>query len=211
MYRKVIAVGMFVGVAALASGAVILKEDFTAAQNGTLPASLSASFDGGVDVIVVPLATMQPTPAADHTGGDGYVCRVGDLGSAGGGYNWIFPASPSPQSDVHIGAWVYIDWTTWDATPLERDYMILARLQNTDPQVAGTVGSTRQAYFFAVTANSSWTGISPNPTNFRPVLFKRVGSTHTLLQQGSSDVSRSRDHRQQSDSEGRWDDRVHRD
>lgn len=181
--------GLFASVTALASGAVVLQEDLTPAQNGTLPASLSASYDSGVDVVVVPLATMQPTPPADHTGGDGYVCRVGDIGTGGGGYNWIFLASPSPQADIKISGWVYVDWTTLDATPLERDYLILGRMQNTNPMVTGSTAGTRQAYFFGVTAYSSWTAISPNPTNFRPVLFKKVGTTHTLLQERASDVT----------------------
>ncbi|MGC8842107.1 MAG: hypothetical protein ACP5QZ_11740 [Candidatus Sumerlaeaceae bacterium] len=185
MFSKLIIAGLFAGVAAFASGAVVLQEDFTASQNGTLPGSLSASYDAGVDVIVVPLATMQPTPVTDHTGGDGYVCRVGDIGSSGGGYNWIYLASPSPQADARVSGWVYVDWTTLDATPLERDYLILGRMQNTDPQVS----PTRQAYFFGVTAYSSWTGISPNPTNFRPVLFVKSGTSHTLIQEGSSDVT----------------------
>lgn len=188
MYRKLMTAGIIAGIAGVASAAVVLQEDFTAAQNGTLPGTLSASYDSGVDVIVVPLSTMSPTIGADHTGGDGYVCRVGDLGSAGGGYNWIFLASPSPQTDVNISGWVYVDWTQWDASPLERDYLILGRMQNSNPMVTGTAAGTRQAYFFGVTAYSSWTGISPNPTNFRPILFKKVGTTHTLIQEGSSDV-----------------------
>jgi hypothetical protein len=187
MYQKLIAVGALVAVASIASATVVLQENFTSAQNGTLPGSLSASYDGGTDVVVVPLATMQPTPPTDHSGGDGYVCRVGDLGTGGGGYNWIFLASPSPQTDVRIAGWVYVDWTTLDGTPQERDYLILGRMQNTNPQVS--VGGTRQGYFFGVTAYSSWTGISPNPTNFRPVLFKKVGGSHTLIQEGSSDVT----------------------
>ncbi len=189
MYKKIIAGGLLASLAAVATGAVVLQEDFTPAQNGTLPGTLSASYDSGVDAIVVPLATMQPTPPVDHSGGDGYVCRVGDLGTGGGGYNWIFLSSPSPQSDVRIAGWVYVDWTTLDGTPQERDYMILGRMQNTNPQVTGSAAGTRQAYFFAVTAYSSWTGISPNPTNFRPILFKKVGTTHTLLQEGANDVT----------------------
>jgi hypothetical protein len=190
MFRKLLTASLFASVAVCASGAVVLQEDFTSAQNGTLPASLSASYDSGVDVVVVPLATMQPTPGSDHTGGDGYVCRVGDLGAGGGGYNWIFLASPSPQADVKISGWVYVDWTTLDATPGERDYIILGRMQNTNPQVTGSAAGTRQGYFFAITAYSSWTGISPNPTNFRPILFKKVGTTHTVIgSEGTSDVT----------------------
>jgi len=186
MKGKFITVGLVAAVAAAASGAVILQEDFTSAQNGTLPASLSASYDGGTDVVVVPLATMQPAIGADHTGGDGYVCRVGDLGPGGGGYNWIYPTSAAPQTDVRVAGWVYVDWTTWDPTPLERDYMIMARMTNVNPQSS----PTRQGYFFLVTANSSWSGITPDPPNFKPFLMKKVGTSHSVIgSYGASDVT----------------------
>lgn len=191
MIRRLICAGLVIGAAAMGSSAVVLQEDFTSAQNNTLPGTLSASYDGGTDVVVVPLATMQPTISGDHTGGDGYVCRVGDLGTGGGGYDWIFLTSPSPQADVRIAGWVYMQWdaATFDGTPQERDYIILGRMQNTDPQVVGVASGTRQAYFFAVTAYSSWTGISPNPPNFVPILFKKVGSTHTLLSTAPNTVA----------------------
>ena len=54
---------------------VELQESFTSAQNGTLPTSLTADYDPGVDVAVVPLASMQPVPTVDHPGGDGSVRR----------------------------------------------------------------------------------------------------------------------------------------
>ncbi len=182
MAKRIATILLFLGVTSFASAAILLQEDFTPAQDGTLPTTLSASFDPGVDVKVTALSNILPTPVGDHTGGDGYALQVGDLGTGGGGYNWAFPSDASgitAEANCKISAWIYIDWANMDATPQERDYMLMLRLQNgRDPQA---VSPTRNAYWFLVTANSSWSGISPNPPNYKAFIMKRVNTTQTKL------------------------------
>jgi len=169
--------------------AVIQQNNFTSGENNTLPSNLTASYDPGVDVNVVTIATMSPTPPVDHTGGDGYVLRVGDLGSAGGGFDWAYPEPVNSQTNCKISVWVYVNWSTWDATPLERDYLLMLRLAAQNPQTA----PARNGYLFLITANSSWDLGLINPTNYRPFIMKRVGSTapsYTILgTYGPSDVT----------------------
>lgn len=177
-------------VTAGAFAAIIQQNDFTSAENGTLPSNLGASYDAGVDVIVTTLASMSPTPPSDHTGGDGYVLRIGDLGTGGGAWNWAYPNPVSSQTDCKISAWVYIDWTTWDATPTERDYVLALRLQSQNPQTS----PARQGYIFMITANSSWNGGAILPTNYRPFIMKRVGTdsgtSYTVIgPEGTADVT----------------------
>jgi hypothetical protein len=185
--KKVLLFGL--ALAGVASIATAQSYNFTAAEVNTLPAGLSASYDGGVDAIVVPFGTMSPTIGADHAGGDGHVARIGDLAAGGGGYNWIFPTTQPSIADVRISGWVYVDWETVDGVA-ERDYIQLIRLQNADPQVTGSAAGTRQGYFFLVTKDSSWGGLATNPTNKRPFIMKRVGTVHTLIgSEGTTDVN----------------------
>lgn len=176
----------------LSFGAVLVQGDFTPAQSGTLPTEFSGSYDGGTDVAVRPLADFSPAISGDHTGGDGYACRVGDIGSGGGAYNWAYLTSAAAAGDQRLTAWVYISDANMD-TPAaaERDYMMLARMQNTNPQTAITGGYSREAYFFAVTYNSSWSGMpAPVPANAMPILFKRDGTgNHTRLWEGTTAVA----------------------
>lgn len=185
--KRLLFSALLAGVASLAPGAIILQEDATPGQVGTQPASLLASFDGAADVQVVTLATMSPTIGADHAGGDGHVLRVGDIGAGGGSFNWAYEAAGTPQTDVAVSAWVFVEWTTRDGTPLERDYLIIARKQTAaNPQSA----PARNGYMLAITADSSWGGISPNPPNFKPFIMKRSGTNTTLLSSyGVADVT----------------------
>lgn len=190
MLKRFAFVPLFALAASIGIGAIVQQNDFTQAQNGTLPADLTASYDPGVDVLVVPFGSANPTPPADHAGGDGYVCQVGDLGTGGGGYDWVYSATAAVQTDCKMTAWIYVDWVNWDTpTALERDYMVMLRMQNDrDPQVQGSAAGTRQGYIFLVTANSSWTGLAV-PTNFRPFIMKKVATTHTLIgSEGTNDV-----------------------
>ena len=88
--------------------AVILQEDFTPGENGTLPSTLTAEWDAGTDVIVTDLATVG-VPSY-HTGGDGYVLRLGNLGAAG--WQYCYPADYETVSyaDSAAEAWVYFDF-----------------------------------------------------------------------------------------------------
>lgn len=166
--------------------AVLQQNDFTPAENGTLPSNLAASYDQGTDVIVVPLASMNPAPPVDHPGGDGYVLRVGDIGPGGGAWNWAYPDPGITETNCKVSAWVYVDWTTWDSPPLERDYLLALRMQTQNPNSGATY---RQGYMFVIAANSSWTGISPNPTSKRPFIMKRVGTTYTMIgSEGATDI-----------------------
>ncbi|MBI1290602.1 hypothetical protein GC173_05090 [bacterium] len=174
--------GLLIGaLASSASAAVVAQFDFAPGEINTLPAALTASYDPGVDVIVVANTTHAPAVPADHAGGDGHSLRVGDLGPTGGGYDWAFPATQPSLGNVSVSAYFYMDWETVDTTPGERDYLVMARLQNADPQVTGSAAGTRQGYFLAVTQDSSWTGISPNPTAKRAFLMKKVAGTHTVI------------------------------
>jgi len=177
---------LFVCLVSLSFAAIVQQNDFTSGENGTLPSNLGGSYDAGTDVSVQPLASISPAPSGDHAGGDGYALRVGDINTGGGYFNFAFPNPDNDQTDCKVSAWVYIDWTTWDATPLERDYLLCLRQQAQDPQT-GTY--YRQGYMFAITSNSSWAGISPNPTSKRPFIMKRVDATSTLIgTEGSTDV-----------------------
>ncbi len=182
MGKRILLTVLFASLAAFASAAILLQENFTSADNGTLPASMSASYDVGVDPIVVANSAQVPAPAADNSGGDGYSLRVGDIGSGGGYFNWVFPAAAGAipaQTDCKLSAWVYITWDSRDATPLERDYLMMVRMQNDrDPQT-GTY--YRQGYMLAVTAQSSWGGISPNPPDYKAFIMKRSSGNSTLL------------------------------
>jgi hypothetical protein len=182
--RKFSLVCLITCLVSLGFGAVLVTEDFTSAQNGVTPTNWSGSYEPTSDIVVLPLASIKPAPSGDHTGGDGYALQVGDIG--GGGYNWAWETTVATQTDCKASAWVYIDWT---GITLERDYMIVLRMQtNRDPQIA----PSRQAYFFLVTANSSWSGLLAAPTNFKPFLMKKVGTTdpHTMIgTEGTSDVT----------------------
>lgn len=147
-----------------AYGQVILQEDFTSSDVGTLPSTLDAEWDPNVDVIVVTTATAGVT---DHTGGDGHVLQVADIGAAG--YNFCFPISyqTDAEADCAVEALAYIDFGT--ATG-ERDYGLFLR---TGPDAGGGVYPAREGYWLFVTANSSWG--SYVPTNGHAFILKRSG------------------------------------
>lgn len=165
---------------------LILQEDFTPAQNGTLPATLSAQWDGGVDVIVLPYSDISaPYPApVDHPGGDGYALRLGDIGAGGGGYNFCFPSNytTANETDNAVEAWAYF---SFDAiVTVEQDYGVFLRAT---PDPAGGVYPLRQAYFFFVTVNSSWG--TYYPPSFRPFLLKRPSAAWVPLGEGTSNYT----------------------
>jgi len=157
-----------------------LQEDFTASDNGTLPSTLDAEWDAGVDVIVTDLATAGVP--SDHVGGDGYVLRVGDL--AAGGYNFAFPANYQTVSatDGQVEAWAYFDF---DGMSAERDYGVFLRC-NPDPTPDSggkAVYGDRHAYWFFVTANSSWGTYVPG--NYHAFILKRTPTSGGWVQLGS--------------------------
>jgi hypothetical protein len=177
LLKRTLFMSLFAILGTSAFSATILQENFTPAQNGTLPATLSSTYDPGVDSIVVPLATMQPAVGVDHTGGDGYVCRVGDLQAGGGIFQYVFQAAGSPVADCRLTAWVYIDLTNnFDASPQARTYFLILRHQGNDPGA----GSLRQGYMFAVARGATeFSGVTQ--IDRRPFLVKKVGTTHTQI------------------------------
>jgi len=156
---------------------ILLQEDFTSGENGTLPGSLDAEWDAGVDVIVVDLATAGLDSASDHSGGDGYVLRVGDIGA--GGYNFAFPAAFTTASatDSAVEAWAYFDF---DGQSVERDYGVFLR---SEPDPGGGVYPLRSAYWLFVTVNSSWSGYVPG--DFHAFILKRTATSGGWVQIGS--------------------------
>ncbi|CAN5394953.1 hypothetical protein BH09SUM1_BH09SUM1_13050 [soil metagenome] len=185
--KKLILSAVVVSLSVAANATVLLQVDATPAQVNTLPAGLTGSFDSGTDVKVVTLATMQPAIGADHTGGDGHVLRVGDIDAGGGSFNWAYVTTPPVNTDVAISAYYYVDFTNGMDTPTvqERDYVLMARTATADPQ--GTSPS-RSGYFFLISANASWTGVTPNPVNRKPYIIKRNADT-TYTQIGINGVA----------------------
>ena len=143
---------------------VIIREDFTSANYGALPATLDAQWDAGVDVKVYTRAELG-VPVEHPLGADGYVLGVGDLGE--GGYNFCFSATYTTDAytDGVVEAWAYFDF---EGISLERDYGVFIRA-TADP--AGGVYPLRSAYWFFVTANSSWGTYVP--TNGHAFILKR--------------------------------------
>ncbi len=170
--------------------AVIQQEDFTSGDNGTLPASLDAEWDAGVDVIVTDLTSLGVP--SDHTGGDGYALQLGDLGAYG--YNFAFTANFATDSyaDNAVEAWVYFDFA---GSTGERDYGLFIRCTpDPTPDASGkAVYGARAAYWFLVSVNSSWSGYAP--PDYRPFLLKGVDvyadgwETPVPLAEGTSDYT----------------------
>lgn len=153
----------------VAFSAVLLQEDFTTSDSGILPASLLAEWDGGTDVIVIDLAT---AGIGDHTGGDGYVLRLADLGD--GYWNFCFPASDANDSTTNsvVECWAYFDF---EGISFERDYGLFIRSAD-DPAVAGrNVYSQQAGYWFLVSVNSDW-GVYEPPDGVA-FMLKRTDST----------------------------------
>lgn len=163
---------VFVAIASTCFATVQMQQDFTPAQNGTLPTGLTGSYDSGTDVSVVPFGTIVPAPPADHTGGDGYVLRVGDINAGGGFYNWAGLTTANAQADCSVSAWVYLELTTGDATFLEREVFVACRMQTTDPQLPDSA-NRHHGYMLLISRAASWTGITPNPTDRMPYLMGR--------------------------------------
>lgn len=162
--------------------AVIQQEDFTSAQNGTLPTTLDAEWDAGTDVIVTDLATVGVP--SDHTGGDGYVVRIADLGAAG--YNFCFPANYETVSyaDSTVEAWAYFDF---EGISGERDFGLFIR-SAPDPDADEKVYDQRAGYWLFVTVNSSWG--SYYPTNNRAFMLKRsAGAWVQVGSEGTTDYT----------------------
>ncbi len=182
--KKVLGILMVSFIATMASAAVIQQNDFTSAQNGTLPSDISALYDPGVDALVTGYSNVSGV-IADHSGGDGYVLRLADLGSTGGGYNWAYVTDyAKATSDSYAEAWVYINLDT-TAFTAERDYGLFIRC--TSGAALGTSAS-RNGYMFLITANSAWGTYTP--PNFTPFLLKRNGSSGwVMLNQASVTVT----------------------
>jgi hypothetical protein len=177
MLKKVMFAAAIAALTTATFAATLLEENFTQAQLGQRPASLAASFDADTDTVVINAATANPV-VTERTGGDGYYLRVGDIGASGGAFNWAYPASMATQSDAKVSAYVYVSWAGQDATPKERNYLLAIRMQVANPQTGTYV---RQGYMMAISNNSSWPGITPNPSNGKPYLLKRVQLVHTMI------------------------------
>jgi len=161
----------------------ILQEDFTPAQVGTLPTTLWGEWDSGVDVIVVSLATA--SVPVDHTGGDGYIVRLGDINDSG--YNFCYSSDTAALvTDNAVESWVYLsfDTVTW-----ERDYGVFLRCTpDPAPSLGGkAVYNDCKGYWFFVTINSSWG--SYVPPNMRAFMLKRTLGTTDWVQIGDTGTS----------------------
>jgi hypothetical protein len=145
---------------------VLQQEDFTSGENGTKPAGLKGEWDDTTDITVIPIASANPAVAADHTGGDGYVLQVGDLGS--GGYNFAWPSSYTPQTYSEVECWVYFNFD--GGITLERDYILI--IHGSEDGTGSYYSNGRKGYWLLVTMNSSWgTYVPPDKT---PFLLKRA-------------------------------------
>jgi hypothetical protein len=156
---------------------VIQQEDFTPAQDGTLPATLTGEWDAGSDLAVIAYGTANPAVPADHAGGDGYVLRVGDLGA--GGYNFVWPATPTNKtaSEAEVKCYFALDSHTE-----ERVYGITI---NSDIDADGTgVYTDRKGYFLFVGTKSTWSGYAP--ADKVAFLLKRSGGAWINLAEGTT-------------------------
>lgn len=185
MFKQVFCAAILASMVSVSVAATAWTLNPASAQNGTTPAGWAASYDQATDVVVVPLATMSPTISADHTGGDGYVLRIGDIGAGGGSFNWAWNTTDAVRSDVELSAWVYVNWETVDTTPLERDYMMIIRLQNDRNPNLSSLATLRQGYWFAISSNATYTGTPAAPANKRAYILKRTmvssANTHVLI------------------------------
>ena len=183
MKKGLIVFFMFLSVVALS--AVIQQNDFTPAENDTIPADFTSDWDAGTDVKVLSLATLGV--AADHTGGDGYALRIADLGDTG--YNFAYPASYATAShaDSGVEAWVYLDFAPYSD---ERDCGLAIRcgVDTTPSFGAQAIYSDMIGYWFLVTVNSSWG--SYVPTNRRGFFLKKISGVWAQVgTEGASDVT----------------------
>ncbi|MCC6546665.1 hypothetical protein IT570_05805 [Candidatus Sumerlaeota bacterium] len=184
--KKVFFSLMLVSACTMGQAAVLFQADAAPGEINTLPATVGASFDGGTDVIVVANATQSPTPIGDHSGGDGHSFRVGDINPGGGAFNFAYVATPPVNTDVVVSAWYYIDFTNGlDGTPVERDYIMMARLDTPNP--FSTSPFSRQGYYLAVSLASSWPSLGAPPDR-KPYLMKR-NNDGTYTQIGSYGVA----------------------
>jgi hypothetical protein len=162
---------------------IIQQEDFTPAQNGTLPSTMDAEWDAGIDVIVMPYSDISaPFPApVDHPDGDGYALRLGDINAGGGGYNFCFPANYATAFETNnaVEAWIYCNFDP-TAVTVEQDYGLYVRA-TADP--GGGAYPARSGYWFLITTNSSWG--TYYPTNFRPFLMDRPSGAWVPLVEGT--------------------------
>jgi len=160
----------------------IQENDFLPSENGTLPSNIDARYDGGVDVIVTAYSNVSGV-TSDAPNGDGYVLRLGDLGSGGGFYNWAAVKDMSKATtDSYTEAYVYLNLSV---ATVERDFGLFVRCTSLAAQ--GT-GSSRNGYMLLITANSLWS--SYTAVNYTPFILKRNGSTGwTLVAAGTSTVS----------------------
>lgn len=158
-----------------------ISENFTPAQNGTLPTSLTSDWDAGVDVIVVPLATA--SVPVDHTNGDGYVMRVGDMNSGGWNFAYNSNFTTNNAADSKTEAWVYFNFS--DAT-VERDYCVFVRGSEGTAHTYGAQAfyNDCKGYLLMVTKYSSWGTFYP--PDYKAFILKKssgswvqVGSTGT--------------------------------
>lgn len=160
-----ILVMVFLVLASFAFSAVLQQEDFTPAENGTKPAGIKGEWDADTDLIVIPIASANPAVAADHTGGDGYVLQVGDVGA--GAYNFAWPSSYTPQTYSEAECWVYFNF---DGVTAERDYIMI--IHGSENVSESYYYNGRPGYWLMVTVNSSWgTYTPPDKTAF---LLKRA-------------------------------------
>lgn len=156
---------------------VFQEEKFTTAQAGTLPATMNADWDAGVDVKVVAIGSAQITSGtaitipAPRPGGDGYALQIGDVGE--GGFNFCWPSSKIAKSVNAVSAAVYtyfgpdVDW--------EQDYGIfLCGKEDPTPNFGAVIYDQLYGYWFLISKNSSWGSyVPPDGTAF---LLRRAAS-----------------------------------
>lgn len=182
--KKILTLAMLL-IAATGFCGVIQSNDFTPAENDTLPTNIVSEWSP--NAAVKPLNDATLGIPADHAApNDGYCLRLYDQG----GYNFAYPADYATVSktDSTVEAWVYVNL---DSATSERDLGLGIRVGiDPVPDIGGrAIYNEMRGYWFFVTANSSWSGISPNPTNKRAIILKKVSGTFSMVgTEGTSDI-----------------------
>lgn len=187
--KKVLFLATFFALCAVAGfSAVITSADFTAAQVDTMPANMVSEWNTGTNAAVKPLADATIAIPVDHAApNDGYVLRLYDQG----GYNFAYPtdyATLVTKTDTTVEALIYVNLA--NAGTSEKDFGLGIRVGiDSAPELGGrAMYNQMSGYWFWVTANSSWSGITP--TAKRPFILKKSSGTWTLVgTEGTADVA----------------------
>ncbi len=147
-----------------------ISETFTAAQNGTIPVSMTSDWDASVpDVKVVPLATAGVP--SDHTNGDGYVLQVADVGSGGWNFAYNSNYTTNNAADSKTEAWVYLNF---DTATTERSYAVFVRGAEGTAHTYGAQAIYNECYgyWLLVTKFSSWGTFYP--PDYKAFILKKI-------------------------------------